>query len=454
LPIACRQDFFEMRERIAAHITGTVVASDLARLFRNRRFKGPTDFGSLCEVCHVKILISIDERWELLDMADRTDQGRFLKECMKAAEERSVIKARLGKARIRTLRSNRLAWSGGPINIGYAVTQRQRLSNGTNVRRELYIDEPHAEVVHKVLRAALRLEILIWPQFRDFCWTTGIVVPPYDETLRADVGPKSVLYSKGRANMDVPHKLSVKNLQTILINPLLLGDRLYGSGKSERHTLKVVRDIQEAEGQRLDCKVQEHRKPLDAEPVPEPAILKTPEDKALFWAAAEKWLPFDLWAVRQSGYSIRANGRSTKNRAQASQVLVKRQAAYDPIHGRGTLLVGNMASAGTDGLSTLIPYSFAGAIVFATRIIARMGITNFARLGGLNRVLTHFSQNYFWPAWANGSLRTIISWATSWTSVMLLRGPNKNRTSPRLVPHRYAVMPQAYPLLNKERVVA
>ena len=139
---------------------------------------------------------------------------------------------------------------------------------------------------------------------RDYCWDHGIAVPPFHTEIRQDVGPKSVLYGHGNGNMDVLYKLNTRNLQTILKNVLLLGDRLYGTGKSAKYTLKAVKEIEEAEGQVLDCKVREHRLPLDAELVPELALLKTEEDQSLFWAAAKKWLPHDLRAIRDARYSI------------------------------------------------------------------------------------------------------------------------------------------------------
>ena len=304
LPIKFRQDLAEIRDRIAARITGTVVSSDIARIFRDRTLKGPTEFASLCEMRRVKILTCVEDRWELLDMTEHKDRQIFLQECIKAAGERSTIKSRLGGARLRVLRENPLAWSGGPIGLGYAVTQRQRLSNGQYTRRELYIYQAHAELIPVILRASLRPEIITWPRFRDYCWDNGIVVPPFDESIRADVGPKSVLYNKGKENMALPYKLRDRNLKTILGNVLLIGDRLYGSGHTARHTLKVVREIEEAEGQSLDCKVREHRLPLDAEPVPELAILKSEEEHALFWEASKKWLPRNLELIRQSKYSI------------------------------------------------------------------------------------------------------------------------------------------------------
>lgn len=257
-------------------------------------------------------------------MTDAQHRQVFLQQCMMAAAERLSIKSRMGKSRLRVLRENRLAWSGGPVGVGYAVTQRQRLADASYTRRELYVYEPHASVVKQVLRASVRPEIITWPQLRDYCWDHGIVVPPFVANIRADVGPKSVLYDKGRDDMDAPHKLSEWNIRTIIGNVLLIGDRLYGSGKTAKHTLSVVRAIQEAEGQTLDYKVREHRVPLDGEPVPELAVLCTEDEQELFWRAARKWLPYDLWTIRQSRYSIHpsqfpVNPDQTAGKASAGQ---------------------------------------------------------------------------------------------------------------------------------------
>lgn len=160
LPIAYRTDLAEVRDRIDQRITGTVVSSDIARLFRDRTLKGPTSFASLCEMRAVKILTCIDDRWELLNMADAHQRQVFLQQCMMAAAERLSIKSRMGKSRLLVLKENRLAWSGSPIGVGYAVTQRQRLANGSYTRRELCVYQPHATIVKQVLRASLRPEII------------------------------------------------------------------------------------------------------------------------------------------------------------------------------------------------------------------------------------------------------------------------------------------------------
>ena len=234
LPISHRGDFSAMLDRIRTGVTGTVAAADISRLFRDRSLIGPTRFMGLLETWSVKLLTGIEGRWELLDMAQQRDRNLFLEECQKAASERLTIKKRLGTSRLRLLRNDRLAWSGGPIDIGYAVTQKRRLKGGENTRRQRFIYQPHAEVVKQVLRAAVRPELVTWPQFRDYCWDNGITVPPFSAEIREDVGPKSVLYNHGKNNMDVSQKLSVSNLQSVLNNELLLGDRLYGSGESAK----------------------------------------------------------------------------------------------------------------------------------------------------------------------------------------------------------------------------
>ena len=103
LPIAFRADLADVSDRIAKRVTGTVVCSDIARLFRDRTLKGPTSFASLCELRAVKLLTSIDDRWELLKMAKPPAPPCVFQQYLMAAAERLSIKSRTGKSRLRVL---------------------------------------------------------------------------------------------------------------------------------------------------------------------------------------------------------------------------------------------------------------------------------------------------------------------------------------------------------------
>jgi hypothetical protein len=304
LPIAFRPSLSSVQGAILDVMTGTIVCSDIARLFRDATMKGPTKFASVCELRNVKILTAIDDRWELLEMVEAQARNTFLNQCAIAASERLQIKSRLSKARLRMLKDNPLAWSGGPIAVGYAVTQRRRLATGKNTRSELYIYEPHAAIVLQVIKASLRPNIVSWPQLRDYCSDHNIVVPPFEEHIRLDVAPKSVLWEHGMADMDEARKLGVSNLKTILGNELLLGDRLYGSGQTAKYVQRALKRIEEAEGQKMHSSARQHRLPLDLEPVESLKIIRTPDQEAMFWAAAKKWLPYNLRAIRQAHYAI------------------------------------------------------------------------------------------------------------------------------------------------------
>jgi hypothetical protein len=298
-----RADLKQVYDNIRDGKTKTVFCAAIDRLFRDKSLKFSTDFAAQASLNRVKILTTQNDRFVLLDMRVQNDYDAFLDACKLGGIERDNMRQRLVKARVGAIRDS-LGWSGAPFFLGYAVKPKERQADGSWSHTRMYIYEPHAEIVRHIYQLSLRPDILSWAALMDAVRSEGIAVPPFEEPMRSACARKSVCWQTG-TSVNAPHELTRKNLITMISYAIgdYLGDRLFGSGrKSGRDHLNRIRKIEREDGVDLDSKVRDYRVYIGNSQ--ELAIFKADndDDMALVRAVADKWLSYDLFAIRLAQY--------------------------------------------------------------------------------------------------------------------------------------------------------
>jgi DNA invertase Pin-like site-specific DNA recombinase len=308
-----RRDLARVFEDMGKGLVGTVVAMDVARLFRDYTDKEPAAFAARMARCGVHVVTHYRGQWRLLNMAKDADNQAFRDMAREAAHERLAIRDRCMTARERVVAEG--GYGGRPVPIGWAVkpkTPRSLSPDGIERPGYMYVYEPHAAIKLEIMRLSLEPHICSFRQLRNEIIARGLQFPPFEESIRADCFPRSVICrcktEEGgvirplRAND--PFYPSLAMLKGILYEPLAIGHWLYGSGKYGESKLRRLRRIYEdQQDQRLDSLIRPYREFLGIHE--DLTICRTPEQIELFFKVCEKWCESDVRTLHETGYEVK-----------------------------------------------------------------------------------------------------------------------------------------------------
>lgn len=312
-----RTDLQRVFEGMGTEQVGTVVAIDVARLFRDYTDKNPAEFASRASLRNVQIVTQVNGEWTRLDMSQDADNMRFRDLARAAATERKSIRARTMSARERMVLDG--GYSGSPVPVGWGVQPKQsrhESADGKEHAGHLFVYEPHATVKKEIMRLSLRADIRSLRGLRDLLVRRGVKLPPFEPQIaihsfsrsvisRAKLNENGVARQVTRADAFVP---SLQTLKGLLLEPLALGDRLYGSGKYGQWKARRLEREAKEQDQRSDHMLREYREFVGH--APELAICATEEEVEMFFRVAEKWSTVDMRAARDAKYLV-----ETKNEA-------------------------------------------------------------------------------------------------------------------------------------------
>ena len=295
-------------------IIGTIVVVDISRIYRDPTMVGPSLLASKLKTNRVKILTFDGGSPNVMDMRNQGHYDNFIQRCMKAANHRHELRTLTTRAREQAFESG--FWSGSPLPVGWALTlptTETRLGRRVEVGAKVVMYEPHAKIKMQIMRLADDPKIKTYKQLLLAVQVAGIVIPPFEDSLlRNYMQSRSCLKNCGTRNPDgtilrhdadtdkVPTKTMLVNL---LLDPLALGYRMYGSGVESggRELRALTRKYANMGGKTHDSLIRDYREFGNVDP--DLAICKTEEEEALYWRLLHKWSQYDADVLRDSNFT-------------------------------------------------------------------------------------------------------------------------------------------------------
>jgi outer membrane murein-binding lipoprotein Lpp len=316
-----RQSLYSLLMDVRAERIGVVAIRDVARLFRDPSQKGPVRFANACARAHVMVLTNKGGQWELLDMNDYGDRNTFIDWCREAATDLLEIIQKTGSAKEISVSFGNYA--GGPLPVGYYAKPGlpAHLNGGVATRPTINVYQPHALLKLHVMRMSLLPEIKSLRDLERHLRKHNITFPPFNNDIvhfaftRSCIHKIKIIEQDGkrrRLGYDESFIPSPVMLENILLHPIALGDRLYGTGPTGKYDLAKLDEIAKREDKPLISFVRIHREFVgtfdhlrlfrrDEEPVT--LGNEWMESEELFWKVWEKWGKTDLKTVRQHEYA-------------------------------------------------------------------------------------------------------------------------------------------------------
>ncbi len=305
-----RPDLQRQHEMIMEGRIGTVVALEVSRLFRDEFLSAPVEFAKVTAYQNAVVVAQIGGRMRRLDLKDSGDRDLFIAECAAAAYHRKKLGSQLRAAREQSARLGN--YVGGPIPFGWAVrpgVKRGQSQTGQAVPPQMYVYPRHKEYRLEVWRRAMLPQMETYPDLLRHLRENNLYIPPFDETTAKECLHKHSLRSKTTFCRGEHWFPSLDTLARILLDPLAVGFRLYGSGASAVTYVRRLEKLAASQMQRTDTEVKLEKEFFGY--FPDLALWAggTAEEadavRALFLAVQRKWNPLDFEAQVRSRWRER-----------------------------------------------------------------------------------------------------------------------------------------------------
>jgi hypothetical protein len=301
-----------INESCARGQVGLIVCLAIDRLYRNPKMVEPAEFAEVLGANNVCVLTTCQEALCVLTMSSEDARAKFRDEAQKGAEERARFRSRSMAGREQYVNCG--AASSMPTPFGWKKNPRvpahvSPTGKYQPPRYEIY--DYHADIKLKIMRVADLDTITSYRSLRMALIAEGLLpLPPFEPHLAVENLSKSV-YWRSWVDDEESHKPrrkpriddeimpGEKMLQGILLEPLALGDRWYGSGRTGHYKMNEERSRIDPNRQTLDAKIMEWKVLVCSSP--ELAICNTPDLEALFWRVHDKWSHIDYRAAREHG---------------------------------------------------------------------------------------------------------------------------------------------------------
>ena len=305
-----RPDLQRQHEMIMSGQVGTVVALEVSRLFRDEYLTAPVEFAKITAYKNTSVVAQIGGKMRRLDLKDPNDHALFINECAAAAHHRKKLAHQLRSAREESARQGN--YVGGPIPFGWAVksgVKRGQSKTGHSIPPQMYVYPQHKEYRLEVWRRAILPQIETYPDLLRDLRENNLYIPPFDEKTAEECLHKHCLRSKTTFCRGIHWFPSLDTLSRILLDPLAVGFRLYGSGPSAVTYKRRLEGLAESQMQQADTEVRLEKEcfgyfsnlALWAGGTAQEA-----EDiRTLFLAVQRKWNPLDFETLARSGWRER-----------------------------------------------------------------------------------------------------------------------------------------------------
>ncbi len=304
-----RLDLAELFDQIGMGSVGTVVVPDISRLFRDAWLKEPASFASRIARHRTLIVTTVAGEWVILDLRKDSDLDQFMGLSKEAAAHRKNLRAQGMKAK--ELSATLGNYTGGPLPLGWAVRpglKRYMTDDGKEQAPKPYVYEPHAELKLTIMELSLLPHITSWTGLSRHLRKVGLVIPPFDAATARECYSSTAISrvyvtvggKRAQLRMDQEHSPSPRMLRNILLEPLAIGVRLYGSGEGAKAYLDKHLRWAKAMDQPPDTQVRVGKTLVGV--FPDLAICNTPERVALFYDVWRKWARFDFDTLLNSGW--------------------------------------------------------------------------------------------------------------------------------------------------------
>ena len=307
-----RKDLDKMMGLLLEEQVGGVIALNIARLFRDRTLQAPSSFAGRMQRSKALLITADGGEWVKKDLNYSSDLKWFLDKAGAAAAELDDIRERTMVSRRNSVFGDDLTnFSGASAPIGYAVKPGYKTYIGSELvsySPRLYVYNPHAEYKIGVMRVSMLPHIDTFPKLQRHLRDNNLMIPPFDPQIVADTFSRSSLCKvsegRGKGKIKLPSDASflpsAHMLRQILLEPLAVGDRFYGSGDDGKYLKRKYEKIAKIMGQSDDSKMNIER--IFVGNVPELAICNTPELEQLYYDVWDKWSPWDVRTARASDY--------------------------------------------------------------------------------------------------------------------------------------------------------
>lgn len=300
------QQFFDL---LGDGVVGTVVLIDLARLHRDYTEREPANFASRMGKNNVSVVTKIAGAWDHLAMGNGKHSAIYLEQARIYAKERLHIRDRTMAAKRQWIMDGG-ASGGGAAPVGwYDTPGKSKYENPDGMVPALrHIYPAHAEIKLRIMRLSLRPDIKNYAQLRRAIIEAGLVIPPFPPEMAPTAFPRSSLGRVFRKTANGLQKIGMDEsvvpgpsmLESLLLEPLALGDVAVGSGDTGAYMVQQMEEMAEVLDQKADCLITPYKQFVRN--APDQAICNTPELRDLYFAVARKWSKIDMERAHNSEY--------------------------------------------------------------------------------------------------------------------------------------------------------
>ncbi len=256
------------------------------RLYRDQTLVGPIDFALDCQKHDTFVAYLGWQGPTLIDFNNDEDFENWIKMCQESAKELKSMQVRMGGARFYKAKSGKYA--GGSIHWGWRFDHKNDC---------IVAHEPHLQTVLNILRVAAECTSLrqVLNRVRDdpACWFR-----PFEGEDLIYTYPRHIA---GRAKMPVDQPWMFKSIyqvQALLTHAGYVGIRLYGSGPGAQKKVNAKMRKQKRGKVRTRLRIKPHFFGV----FPEEALLRSPEEQALFWDVQERFNSIDLRSALETEF--------------------------------------------------------------------------------------------------------------------------------------------------------
>ncbi len=305
-----RADYKSTQDEIRRGECKTLMALSISRIHRDPTGTHASQFSSLMGANGVSVLVRLDGEWQVLDMAKSGDRRIYIDHAWEASDERNAIRERAIQSKEASVAEGN--WSGGGIvPLGWRKVPGVKRSNGNSQSPIVVVYEPHKRVKLEIMQASLQPHIKTWAGLWRHVRDAGLRFPPFDLTVRDQAFSSSPFRRARVRDADSPgakRKMrddesclpSLAMLRAIILEPLALGDRFYGSGRAGAYRLRKAAQEAALDEVPVDTLTNPGRDFVGC--FEDQALCTTEEEIALFYAVQHKWSKIDLKTAREGGY--------------------------------------------------------------------------------------------------------------------------------------------------------
>ncbi len=290
-------------------VSGIVVV-EISRFYRMPDMTEPTEFSNMLGAQNIWIIRAKAGHYSDLDMSIHDAKVQFRREAEEAAQERLTDRHRTMSARENHVANGSagscptpLGWQKLPPTPAYAS------NDGMYHPGRYAIYQPHADLKLAIMRLAMEPHIRSWAQLLDAVIERNLTIPPFDKSIALYNYTRSAIHRMKQPDPESPTKHrppridekitpGVVALRGILLEPLAIGHRYYGSGRTGAQKMNVERAKIDLSKQQCYALIMEGKQRITDEP--ENALLHGYEQD-LFWQVVEKWSAIDYAQVAKLG---------------------------------------------------------------------------------------------------------------------------------------------------------